>query len=315
MMAFKENSRLNTDRVRRTGGAGRSPSGGAGGTGMKIGGGLGGILLVLAVGIFFGQDGVNMLNQVTSGSSYSYSQVEGEESEALSHCQTGTDANTYTECNMVGTSNSLDYFWQDALPQNTGVTYRPPTLDLFVTQRISTGCGSASQAVGPFYCPADQTAYVETGFFETMKTQLGATGGQHAEQYVLAHEYGHHIQNQLGDLKYSQYDPQGADSGAVRVELQADCYAGLWARAAQEDTVSPVQFTALTETELANIINATQAIGDDHIQMTSQGHTDSSTYTHGTSAQRTAWYMAGYNSGDFNQCNTFAASDLNNPGA
>lgn len=310
MMAFKENSQLNTARVRRSGGGGR------GGTGMKVGGGLGGILLVLAVGMFFGPEGVNVLNQVTGGSSYDYSNVDTSAEDRLKEeCQTGEDANTNTECNMVGTANSLDYFWQDALPTATGVAYQPPSLDLFIDNNVSTGCGSASRAVGPFYCPADQTAYVHTSFFDTMKTQLGATGGQAAEQYVLAHEFGHHIQNQLGDLKYSQYDPKGADSGAVRVELQADCYAGLWAREAQNDTESPVQLKPISESELATIINATKVIGDDHIQMTSQGHTDSSTYTHGTSAQRSTWYMAGYNSGDFNQCNTFEARDLNNPGA
>lgn len=309
MMAFKENSQLNTDRVRRSGGGGR------GGTGMKVGGGLGGMLLVLAVGVFFGQDGLNMLNQVTGGTSFDYSNVSPESEDQLQNeCKTGEDANNITDCNMVGTANSLDYFWEDALPAATGTAYAPPVLHLF-SGGVSTGCGRASSAVGPFYCPADQTAYVDTSFFDTMKTQLGATGGQAAEQYVLAHEFGHHIQNQLGDLKYSQYDPKGADSGAVRVELQADCYAGLWAREAQNDTESPVQLKPISESELESIINATEVIGDDHIQMTSQGHTDSSTYTHGTSAQRTAWYMAGYNSGDMAQCNTFEARDLNNPGA
>lgn len=306
MMAFKENSRLNTDRVRSSGGSGR--------TGVKIGGGLGSIVLVLAVGMFFGQDGINMLNQVTGGSGFNYEQVEGN-AEDFAHCKTGEDANTNTDCNMVATANSLDYFWQTALPDQAGTAYAAPTLDLFKQQTVSTGCGAASQAVGPFYCPADQVAYVHTSFFDTMKTQLGATGGQSAEQYVLAHEYGHHIQNLLGDLKYSQYDPQGADSGAVRVELQADCYAGVWAKGAQQDTTSEVQVKPFTSDDLERIINATEVIGDDHIQMTSQGHTDSSTYTHGTSAQRTAWFMAGYNSGDMGRCNTFQASDLNNPGA
>ncbi|MFW0112595.1 neutral zinc metallopeptidase [Rothia sp. CCM 9416] len=311
MMAFKENSRLNTDRVRSSGSSGSS----GGGSGLKIGGGLGGIVLVLAVGIIFGQDGINVLNQVTGGGGFNYQQVEGDSGEKFAHCKTGEDANTYTDCNMVATANSLDYFWQTALPDQAGIAYTAPKLDLFKQETVSTGCGSASQAVGPFYCPADQVAYVQTGFFDTMKTQLGATGGQSAEQYVLAHEYGHHIQNLLGNLKYSQYDPQGADSGAVRVELQADCYAGVWARGAQEDTSSPVQIKPFSSDDLERIINATEVIGDDHIQMTSQGHTDSSTYTHGTSAQRTAWFMTGYKTADMNRCNTFQASDLNNPKA
>lgn len=310
MMAFKEDSQLNTDRVRSSG-----SSGGSGGAGLKIGGGLGGVILVLAVSIIFGQDGLSVLNQVTGGSGFNYQQVEGNAEERFAHCKTGEDANTYTDCNMVATGNSLDYFWQKNLPDQAGTAYAAPQLDLFVAQTVSTGCGSASQDVGPFYCPADQVAYVQTGFFDTMKTQLGATGGQSAEQYVLAHEYGHHIQNLLGDLKYSQYDPQGADSGAVRVELQADCYAGVWAKGAQQDASSAVQIKPFSSDELERIINATEVIGDDHIQMTSQGHTDSSTYTHGTSSQRTAWFMTGYNSGDMTRCNTFKASDLNTPGS
>lgn len=310
MMAFKEDSRLNTDRVRSSG-----SSGGPGGTGLKIGGGLGSIILVIAVGMIFGQDGINVLNQVTGGSDFSYQKVEGNAEEDFAHCKTGADANTYTDCNMVATANSLDYFWQTTLTDQAGIAYTAPQLDLFKGQSVNTGCGSASQAVGPFYCPADQVAYVKTSFFDTMKTQLGAIGGQSAEQYVLAHEYGHHIQNLLGDLKYSQNDPQGADSGAVRVELQADCYAGVWAKGAQQDSSSAVQIKPFSSDELERIINATEVIGDDHIQMTSQGHTDSSTYTHGTSAQRTAWFMAGYNSGDMTRCNTFKASDINTPGS
>lgn len=306
-MAFKENSRLNTDNITRTSGR----SGGAG-RGVKVGGGLGGVLLVLVVGAFFGQDGINMLNQVSGGNVLSYENVQDNaDSNLAEECQTGADANTKTDCNMVATFNSLDQFWGDYQEGATGVAYVKPSLNLF-SGAVSTACGHATSAVGPFYCPGDDTAYVDTSFFQTMQTQLGATGGQSAEQYVLAHEFGHHIQNKLGDLKYSQYDPKGADSGAVRVELQADCYAGMWFRNASQDS-GEVQVKPLTREELNRIINASEVIGDDHIQMTSQGHTDSSTYTHGTSAQRTAWFMAGYESGDIGSCNTFAAQDLDNP--
>ncbi len=303
-MAFTDDSRLDTSGIRQSGGGGR---------GMAVGGGIGGVLIMLVAGLLFGQDGINAVNQMNGGG-YSYEQVDGVSEEQLAQeCQTGADANSNAKCNMVGTKNSLDAFWQDYLLENTGVQYSAPALDLFQGQTVRTGCGTASESTGPFYCPADKVAYVKTSFFDVMKTQLGAEGGQTAEQYVLAHEYGHHIQNQLGNLKYSQYDPQGADSGAVRVELQADCYAGVWAGNAAEDSNSPVQVNPMTEDELNRVIDAADKIGDDHIQMTSRGHTDSSTYTHGTSAQRVAWYMAGYNSGDMQRCDTFAASDLDNP--
>ncbi|WP_068168460.1 neutral zinc metallopeptidase [Rothia sp. ND6WE1A] len=305
-MAFKENSRLDTSQVRRS----------SGGKGIAVGGGIGGAVLMLIVGVFFGQDGIDTLNQVTGGTGYSYDNVQSEDGnkQLEQDCQDGADANSNATCNMVGTANSLNAFWADYLPQATGVEYEMPMLDLFSGQ-TSTGCGHATSAVGPFYCPADQVAYVDTTFFNDMKTQLGAEGGQSAEQYVLAHEFGHHIQNQLGDLEYSQRDPQGKNSGAVRVELQADCYAGLWARHASDDTTSDVQVKPFTQDEVDRIVNATEVIGDDHIQMTSRGTTDSSTYTHGTSAQRTAWFMSGYNSGDINKCNTFESRDLNNPAA
>lgn len=303
-MAFKENSRLDTSRVTRSSGGGR---------GVAVGGGIGGALLLLVVGVFFGQDGIDTLNQVT-GNDYSYDNVQDSAGgdDLANECKTGEDANSNSDCNMVGTANSLDNFWSDYLPQAKGVEYQAPRLRLF-SGRVSTGCGAATSAVGPFYCPADQYAYVDTSFFNDMKTQLGAAGGQSAEQYVLAHEYGHNIQNILGDLQYSQKDPQGKDSGAVRVELQADCYAGVWAHHAADDSQSAVQLKPFTEDEVHRIVNATEVIGDDHIQMTSRGTTDSSTYTHGTSAQRTAWFMSGYNSGDINKCNTFESSNLDQP--
>lgn len=306
-MAFKENSRLNTTNVSRSGGS-------SGGKGVAVGGGIGGVVLLLLVGAFFGQDGVNMLNQLNSGYSYNNVDDSAVDTTLVDECKTGADANSNSDCNMVATSNSLDNFWGGYLLPATGISYSPPKLQLF-SGRTSSGCGVATSAVGPFYCPTDKTAYVDTSFFSTMKTQLGATGGQSAEQYVLAHEYGHHIQQQLGYLRYSQYDPKGADSGAVRVELQADCYAGIWTKRASEDITSSVQVLPMTDDEIKRIINATEVIGDDHIQMTSSGHTDSSTYTHGTSAQRTAWFMQGYNTGNIDQCDTFQAKNLNQPSA
>lgn len=310
-MAFKDFSQLDTSGIESSGGGGFG-----GGRGLAVGGGLGGVVVMLVVGALFGQDGIDMLNQATGNNpGYGYEQVDNNAGQDLAQqCKTGEDANRNSSCNMVGTSNSLDNFWSSYLPQATGVEYQRPTLHLF-SQRVRTGCGNATSATGPFYCPADHKAYVDTTFFDDMKTQLGATGGQSAEQYVLAHEYGHSIQNILGDLKYSQRDPNGADSGAVRVELQADCYAGLWANHAAEDTSSAVQLEPFTADEVNRIVNATEVIGDDHIQMTSQGRTDPSTYTHGTSAQRTAWFMAGYESGDINKCNTFRAADLDHPNA
>lgn len=283
---------------------------GGGGRGIAVGGGLGGTLLLLVVGLLFGPDAVE---QLTGGTGQG-STTQGSPEEEFAHCRTGEDANRYTDCRMIATAQSLDQFWEEYLPATTGEQYVQPGLRLF-QGRTDTGCGAASSAVGPFYCPADETAYLDVGFFEQLQAQFGAEGGPLAEEYVLAHEFGHHIQHQIGTLGYAQQDPQGPESGAVRVELQADCLAGLWAGHAAGDTSGAVDLEAITPAQLGQALDAAEVIGDDRIQQTTQGRVTPEAFTHGTSRQRQVWFYTGYETGDLNRCDTFRAADLDNPAA
>ena len=180
----------------------------------------------------------------------------------------------------------------------------------------STGCGSATSAVGPFYCPADEQTYYDTAFFDELVAQYGASGGPLAQEYVVAHEFGHHIQNLTGVLGASASDPRGADSAAVRTELQADCYAGLWAGNAASVPApgSTEPFLAeLTAADVQDALSAASAIGDDRIQSMATGQVNPESWTHGSGDQRQAWFMQGYDGGSIGSCDTFSASDLDNP--
>jgi predicted metalloprotease len=300
-MSFDNNSQLDAGRV------------GGGGRGVAVGGGIGGTLLLLVVGLLFGQDGIDALTGGGGGGQDTGAQSSVQQ-ERAERCRTGEDANQYTDCRMIATAQSLDQFWEEYLPATTGERYVLPDVSLF-EGRTGTGCGAASSAVGPFYCPADETVYLDVGFFDELQTQFGAEGGPLAEEYVLAHEFGHHIQNQIGTLGYAQRDPQGADSGAVRVELQADCLAGLWAHGASGGASGAVRLEEVTPEQLEQALNAAEVIGDDRIQATTQGRVNPEAFTHGTSRQRQLWFYAGYRTGDINQCDTFSVRDLDNPPA
>jgi predicted metalloprotease len=181
-----------------------------------------------------------------------------------------------------------------------GRDYPEPKLVLF-TGAVDSACGQASSAVGPFYCPGDQTIYIDLAFFNDLSGELGA-GGDFAPAYVIAHEVGHHVQNVLGDLRGSR--ETGADSHAVRVELQADFYAGVWAHHAQATR------GILERGDIQEAINAAAAVGDDRLQRRSQGRVVPDSFTHGTSEQRMRWFMLGYESGDPAAGDTFSARDL-----
>jgi len=174
----------------------------------------------------------------------------------------------------------------------------------------TAGCGSATTDVGPFYCPSDATAYFDTSFFAVLQRDYGASGGPLAQEYVVAHEFGHHVQNLLGDSGRGSYDDPGAESSAVRSELQADCYAGVWAhfasttpaRGSGEPLLEP-----LTDRDIADALSAAESVGDDHIQRGAGRAVDSDSWTHGSSAERQKWFLTGYRSGRVDACDTFTA--------
>jgi predicted metalloprotease len=196
--------------------------------------------------------------------------------------------------------------WKKVFAEN-GLTYENPTLVLF-TSNVETGCGSATSASGPFYCPADRKVYIDMVFFEELKTRFGAKGGDFAIAYVIAHEIGHHVQNLLGTSDKMRQEQQGlseadANKLSVALELQADFYAGLWTHYDQNMN------NVLEAGDIEEALSAANAVGDDAIQSKMQGHVVPDSFTHGTSQQRMYWFNRGFKSGDIKQGNTFAELD------
>jgi hypothetical protein len=225
----------------------------------------------------------------------------------LNQCRTGEDANNIVQCRVVATGNSVDAVWQQLLKG-----YTRPRVQLF-SGSTNTGCGPATSDVGPFYCPVDKTAYFDTDFFEVLRTQFGSSGGPFAQEYVVAHEFGHHVQNLQGTLGRAQQGAQGATGNGVRTELQADCYAGVWAHYAsitkQEGTDVPF-LEPLSDKDIADALSAAASVGDDRIQKQATGRVNPESWTHGSSEQRQHWFTVGYQTGDPNKCDTFATGDL-----
>ncbi|MEV6967511.1 neutral zinc metallopeptidase [Hamadaea sp. NPDC051192] len=212
-------------------------------------------------------------------------------------------------CRNLAYINSIQAYWQKSLPQTMGKNYEiVPTR--FFSGQVSTACGAATSGVGPFYCPGDKRVYIDLSFYDELANRFGAPGN-FAQAYVLAHEYGHHVQNLLGTeaqvRRAQQRDPANANKYSVAMELQADCYAGVWAKAASGTTDAsgvPI-FKSLTTADLQEALNAAAAVGDDRIQQQSGGQINEAGFTHGSSAQRQQWFTQGYQTGDPQQCNTF----------
>lgn len=286
-MTFNDNIRIDSNRVKTS----RATAGTA------IGG-IGSVVALLFF-LFTGQD-VSGLLSGTGGSS-----GEGVD---VSHCQTGADANQYVECRMIATAESLDVLWTSALPEQANMQYVAPGFTIF-DGGVDTACGRASSAVGPFYCPGDQTVYIDTGFFNTLETQLGATNAPLPQMYIVAHEWGHHIQNLVGIKDQVNTRNTGASSDAVRLELQADCLAGEWVRYASS-TVDPdtgVPFLQPpTESDIRGALEAAAAVGDDRIQEQQLGYANPDSFSHGTSEQRMRWFVQGYEGGSIASCDTFS---------
>lgn len=265
------------------------------GMGAAGAGGLGivGTLAVLAVGYFFGIDVSPIVRELDQGQPGQSRPLTAEDEE-------------WREFVSVVLADTEE-IWAPMLPRQAGIDYAEPRLVLF-RGAVQSACGGASSAMGPFYCPGDQRVYLDTDFFDMMASRLGA-GGDFAYAYVIAHEVGHHVQNLTGTLGEvnrlrGQIDERESNQLSVLTELQADCYAGIWARQAQD------RFGVLEEGDLDEAVRAAEAVGDDVIQASAGRTPVPDSFTHGSAEQRREWLMRGFNSGDMAQCDTFRAAGL-----
>lgn len=304
-MSFNEDASLDTSQVGSGGGGGGAPGG------MVVGGGIGGIILLIIMMIF----GINpgQLPTDPGGGSIDQGQVEpggSQDSGAFSQCKTGADANRDTTCRIIGTVNSVNAFWGQELPK-----YKreyTPAKTIIYDGSTQSACGTASNQVGPFYCPLDKQVYIDASFFQILEQQFGSSSGPLAQEYVVAHEYGHHIQDLLGLLDRAQQDPKGAESGAVRIELMADCLGGVWAHhaATTKDKAGKTLLKPLTDKDIKDALSAASSVGDDRIQQKTQGRVNPESWTHGSAAARQKWFTTGYQSGNLNNCDTFSVDNV-----
>lgn len=299
-MRFRKNAPLDTGQVtdlrgRRMGGPGGAAIGG-GGLGL-----VGLIIWILISVLSNGSGGLGGQLSPLDGQTVGQGGQINSPSD-LSTCRTGEDANRRDDCRIVAVVNSVQKFW-DGVFQNSNKPYQPANT-VFFTDQVNTGCGVADSQVGPFYCPEDDLVYIDLGFFDDLKSRFGVDVTPFVEAYVLAHEYGHHVQDLLGVLDNIRGSQTGPESLAVRSELQADCYAGVWAAHAVETGL----IVELTQGDINSGLDAAAAIGDDRIQQETQGQVNPETWTHGSSEQRRRWFSRGYEKGKPAECNTFAGS-------
>jgi predicted metalloprotease len=289
---FRPGARLDPSQVQDRRGAG----GGFGGGPVVFGGGGLGVVGVVVYLLFA------LLGGGGSGGAYSGldGQTAGQAQQSLAGCRTGADANARQDCRILGDVNSVQAYWRGWFRAH-GKTYTPAET-VFFTGSTGTGCGTASTDVGPFFCPADKNVYIDLGFYQELHDRFGAQGGPFAEAYVIAHEYGHHAQDLLGALKSG--GPTGAQGRSVRTELQADCYAGVWARHA----VATEYIVDLTRSDISDGLDAAASVGDDRIQARTQGQVNPETWTHGSSAQRQKRFLRGYQRGEPTGCDTFSGT-------
>lgn len=269
---------------------------GISGGGLAVGGGLGTIVIFI-IALLLGADPRQLLEQLPQQA------PAGGQGAPVN---TNPQEDEWKEFVAVVLADTEEV-WKEQF-QKLGQTYREPKLVVF-SGSVQSACGSASAAVGPFYCPADQTVYIDLSFFEDLRKRHGAPG-DFAQAYVIAHEIGHHVQNQLGvsgkvDEMRGRVSKEEYNQLSVRLELQADFYAGVWAHHAQQ------KFKSLEPGDIEEALRAASAIGDDKLQMEGQGYVVPDSFTHGTSAQRSQWFGRGFQTGDMRQGDTFASRDLN----
>jgi len=261
------------------------------GRGGLVGGGLG-VIAIALIAMFFGIDPTQILNGIDTGGGQQQSSGPRSDDKDFAFAK-----------KIVGSAEDV---WTGILAKK-GVTFTPATLTAY-DFATSTGCGVGQSAAGPFYCPNDQHIYLDLSFFGELSSRFGAPG-DFAQAYVIAHEYGHHIQNLMGTMQREQSELQGegargATGASVRLELQADCYAGVWAKHAN------AQFSILQTGDVEEGLRAASAVGDDRLEKQTQGTVVPDSFTHGSSEQRARWFKRGLDSGDMDSCDTFGASDL-----
>jgi predicted metalloprotease len=268
--------------------------------GVAVGGGLGltGLVIYLLISLLSGSGGLGQLAPLDNRSV-----GQGDTPGSVSpDCRTGEDANRRQDCRIVAVVNSVQKFWNGVFTRSNRKYSYSDTV--FFTDQIQTGCGLASSQVGPFYCPSDKLVYIDLGFFDELQSRFGVGAAPFTQAYVIAHEYGHHVQDQLGVLDAIRGDRQGPESKSVRSELQADCYAGVWAAHAVDTGL----IEELTQADINAGLAAAAAIGDDRIQEQTQGQVNPETWTHGSSEQRRRWLARGYRNGRPAACDTFSGS-------
>jgi predicted metalloprotease len=277
----------------------RDESGGGGGGGFGFGGmhiGIGGALILLVLSLIFHQNFFALLGGGGGQSVQSSPATSGPPNTARDNAE--KPLVDFISFVLDDTQKT----WAEILPQQSNRQYHKAKLVLF-RNYTQSGCGNAESATGPFYCPSDQKVYIDLGFYDELKQRFGAPG-QFAQAYVLAHEVGHHVQNILGiERQAEQGSRQGANSSSVKLELQADCFAGVWAHSTQQRGM-------LEQGDIQSALGAAAAVGDDRLQKMSTGHISPDSFTHGTSQERQKWFTAGFNSGNISSCNTFGTNDL-----
>jgi len=268
---------------------------GGGGIPIPVGGGLGGIVLVIIIIVV-----MNLLGG--GGGTIPSGGLQGGQGGVISSLSPDDDPGQFVNSVTV----DVQAYWEAKFAESN--KDYPETVTVLFTDATQSGCGAASAQTGPFYCPADQKVYLDTAFFNELSSRFGAPG-DFAQAYVIAHEYGHHVQDVLGSLANAQ---TGGNEGSIRVELQADCYAGMWTKGAltSEDDTGVRIFEEIDGADISEALDAAKTVGDDRIQEQSGGRVNPDGWTHGSSEQRMAWFRTGFESGSLKTCDTFSASDL-----